>query len=149
MRRASPKHQDRRCDRRTGDHLVLPIILDLATLRALYADRQATQIDVIKAVITRRAAWPDKAVFITPASDNALHAATQKPMERYPEPNSLPLWGIPFAVKDNIDMTGLPTTAACPAYAYEPAGRRYRRPDCGQLGRLLSAKPIWINAPPD
>ena len=33
---------------------------------------------------------------------------------------SLPLYGIPFAVKDNIDVAGIPTTAACPAFAYTP-----------------------------
>ena len=32
----------------------------------------------------------------------------------------LPLFGIPFAVKDNIDVAGFPTTAACPAFAYTP-----------------------------
>lgn len=31
---------------------------------------------------------------------------------------SKPLWGIPYAIKDNIDAAGKPTTAACPAYAY-------------------------------
>src|SRR4051812_39556059 len=35
-------------------------------------------------------------------------------------PRDLPLYGIPFAIKDNIDLAGTPTTAACPAYAYVP-----------------------------
>ena len=35
-------------------------------------------------------------------------------------PDTLPLFGIPFGVKDNIDVAGLPTTAACPAFAYLP-----------------------------
>ena len=35
-------------------------------------------------------------------------------------PDELPLYGIPFASKDNIDLAGIPTTAACPEFAYTP-----------------------------
>ena len=39
---------------------------------------------------------------------------------RVAEMDALPLFGVPFAIKDNIDLAGIPTTAACPAYAYTP-----------------------------
>ena len=36
------------------------------------------------------------------------------------DPASLPQYGIPFAIKDNIDLAGVPTTAGCPDFAYTP-----------------------------
>lgn len=36
------------------------------------------------------------------------------------DPEAYPLWGLPFAIKDNIDLANVPTTAACPAFAYTP-----------------------------
>lgn len=48
------------------------------------------------------------------ARANELDAMSAE--ERY----ALPLYGIPFAVKDNIDVAGMPTTAGCPGYAYVP-----------------------------
>ncbi|MCW5658182.1 MAG: allophanate hydrolase [Burkholderiaceae bacterium] len=49
--------------------------------------------------------------------DDAFVDAQLARLERH-APAELPLYGVPFAVKDNIDVQGLPTTAACPAYAY-------------------------------
>lgn len=52
-----------------------------------------------------------------PALEATLAAATA----RLEAGEALPLYGVPFAVKDNIDVAGLTTTAACPAFAFEPA----------------------------
>ncbi|MBX5225012.1 allophanate hydrolase [Rhizobium sp. NLR9b] len=98
---------------------MLPTILDLTSLRAAY-EAGKSPLDIIEIVIARRNDATDPAIFITPTPDEALRAEARALMERAPEPNSLPLWGIPFAVKDNIDVTGLPTTAACPAFSYQP-----------------------------
>jgi allophanate hydrolase len=53
-------------------------------------------------------------------------------------PADLPLYGVPFAVKDNIDLAGTPTTAACPAYAYVPDRSAF------VVERLLAAGAIPI-----
>ena len=42
-------------------------------------------------------------------------------LKRAASARSLPLYGIPFAVKDNFDVEGMPTTAACPTFAHEAA----------------------------
>jgi len=51
---------------------------------------------------------------------------------------SHPLWGVPFAVKDNIDVAGLPTTAACPAFAFTPTRH------ASVVQRLLDAGAIVV-----
>ncbi|PZQ51268.1 MAG: allophanate hydrolase [Rhodovulum sulfidophilum] len=98
---------------------MLPEILTLDSLRAAYAGGLSPR-DLVAEVVRRRAAWPDPAVFIAETPEAALRAEAEALLARAPEPNSLPLWGVPFAVKDNIDATPLPTTAACPAFAYAP-----------------------------
>ncbi|MHB1111415.1 MAG: allophanate hydrolase, partial [Devosia sp.] len=115
----------------------LPIVLDFASLRALYA-AGTTPLELVDQLIARMDAATDPAIFITRRPDEALRAAAKELVARAPQPNSLPLWGVPFAVKDNIDVAGLPTTAGCAAFAYEPEA------DATVVARLEAAGALVI-----
>ena len=94
--------------------------LDLASLRETYKSRWAKPSDVIDALYSRIQSGPLEPVWISLTSRAAAMARARE-LERDPLATALPLYGVPFAVKDNIDVAGLPTTAACPAFAYQPA----------------------------
>ena len=57
--------------------------------------------------------------WITTATSEQLYAQWDALLARADTPATLPLFGVPFAVKDNIDVEGWDTTAACPAFAYK------------------------------
>ncbi|WP_349745636.1 allophanate hydrolase [Pseudomonas frederiksbergensis] len=95
------------------------INLQLDALRNAYRDGHITPRQLLPSLREKAAALnPDYHLFI--------HLLSAEELEPYlaaldgRDPGSLPLYGVPFAIKDNIDLAGIPTTAACPAFAYVP-----------------------------
>lgn len=75
--------------------------------------------DSVRQAYSRIAAETKQPIWISRVpEDKALSQAHA--LEQHPEAASKPLYGLTFAVKDNIDVAGMPTTAACPAFAYTP-----------------------------
>jgi allophanate hydrolase len=97
----------------------LPNTLLIASLLDGYRARHFSPVDVVERVLADIARAPDRRVWITilPRERVLEYAAALAARD----PESLPLYGVPFAIKDNIDLEGVPTTAGCPDYAYIPS----------------------------
>ena len=91
--------------------------LAIAPLLRAYRNGSLTPRKVLTELLQRSAAAP-REIWIARIRDDQLETYLKR-LENT-SPTELPLYGIPFAVKDNIDLAGLPTTAACPAYQYQP-----------------------------
>ncbi|KAI6784129.1 uncharacterized protein J7T54_004675 [Emericellopsis cladophorae] len=108
-------------------------------IQRLYACDAATPTDVVRATYRQIHSHPDKAVWITLVPESKALAAAEQLERQYPDPGSRPpLYGVNFSVKDSIDIAGLPTTLACPTYAYTAAQT------APVVQRLLSAGAILI-----
>ncbi|BCN93072.1 allophanate hydrolase [Thiomicrorhabdus immobilis] len=93
--------------------------LTLSALHDQYASGELTPRNLVQQLIQNAHGYADYNLFI--------HLLTPTELEPYlsqldqSEPNSLPLWGIPFVIKDNIDLANIPTTAACKEFSYVPS----------------------------
>lgn len=90
--------------------------MKISELKQRYA-AGVTPSTVIEEVWDKIQQWNDPAIFIY-LPEKSLLLDLAKSVESMPQ--NLPLWGIPFVVKDNIDVAGWPTTAACPEFSYLP-----------------------------
>lgn len=118
--------------------IALPTLLGVRALRAGYLAGTFSPEDVFAAVLERVRAYADPAVWIArvPEAD-VLARARALPRERSAM-DALPLYGLPFALKDNIDIADMPTTAACPTFAYVATETAFT------VRRLLAAGAILI-----
>lgn len=96
--------------------------LTIQSLTEAYGSDSTTPRAIAEAIVARAAQHAESNIWITPPSMDLIepylaHLEAMSEEERA----AAPLWGIPFAVKDNIDLAGVPTTAACPEYAYMPS----------------------------
>jgi allophanate hydrolase len=94
--------------------------LDLHTLAARYRSGQTTPMQVLADARARIAADGDPALFTHLLSSAEIVRQVEQIETRRRDGITQPLFGIPFAIKDNIDLADHPTTAACPAFAYKP-----------------------------
>lgn len=94
----------------------VPETVDIPTLQAAYEAGLSPRA-VVETAIERADADGALNVWIDRHDDAALARADALVEE---DPDDYPLYGVPFAVKDNVDAAGHPTTAACPAYEYTP-----------------------------
>lgn len=109
----------------------------IGDLLSRYREGAATPVQVLRDVLARADACPDPAVWITRVPDDKIISRAEK-LASDPSAKDLPLYGVPFAVKDNIDVAGMPTTAGCPSFAYTP------EKNAVVVDRLLAAGAILV-----
>lgn len=92
--------------------------LTISSIKKAYASGELTIRRMWENIKEQAAVYEDKNIWIHLLTDEEIEEYISK-LEKS-DPDSLPLWGVPFAIKDNIDLKGIPTTAACAEYSFVP-----------------------------
>ena len=111
--------------------------LDFSIPTLSEAYQKGKTVDAVLEEVRRRVSLSgDNPIWIHLLSNEDLEPYVERLREV--EPSALPLYGIPFAIKDNIDLAGVRTTAACEAFSYTPPESAF------VVERLISAGAIPI-----
>ena len=97
--------------------MTCPASLQLKILRNAYLSGKFTPHDLVDALLEKTGTDHHR-VWIYRLSEADLRRYAEALIGK--DPKMLPLYGVPFAIKDNIDLADVPTTAACPAFTYMP-----------------------------
>ena len=111
--------------------------MDISVVQQAYKCKAKSPSDVVREVYAQIRSHGERPVWIA-LVDEQENLARASQLESISESSSLPLYGVPFAVKDNFDVAGLPTTAACPEFSHRPAAT------AKAVQRLLDAGAILI-----
>lgn len=98
--------------------MAAPRTLSIGELLDGYRAEHFAPAQIVETVLDSIARAPERNVWISMLPRERVLERARALEHRAPD--SLPLYGVPFAVKDNIDVEGVATTAACPAFAYVP-----------------------------
>jgi allophanate hydrolase len=111
-----------------------------AAIAAAVNNGESSAVAVAEETFARLAAYDavQPQIWISRIAPDELLAAARMVDARIAAGERLPLAGVPYAVKDNIDVAGFQTTAACPAFAYRPDA------SAGVIERLSAAGAICI-----
>jgi allophanate hydrolase len=108
-----------RADDFRGRDFVGAATMLITELLAGYRSGRISPLQSVESVLEAIARAPERNAWITLLPRGRVLAMAQALVSR--SPDSLALYGVPFAIKDNIDLAGIPTTAGCPGYAYTPS----------------------------
>jgi len=113
-------NRERKSHHESNQNRAWPGLMDITVKGLLdaYRTRRLTPDNVVDEILARCDSFKDYNIWITRLDRSQLEPYLQR--LRTVAADSLPLYGIPFAIKDNIDLAGVPTTAACPAFGYTP-----------------------------